>query len=251
MDAMPLLLTGEQMKHLADVLPDTPETVIATSQLRADRAQAWVDRWPHWQTAVVEDLGQPGEPMLFGHPAAWAAGLFAQFTHWICLNVAQGDAAVMARLMGEQLQRPLRHKDDVYHTLTGPVSAVSHPDVRCLTSGDVPLLAAAPALIRGPDPARLLQERFAAGAIVDGAVVAIAQNYAISPKFGDVGVATLPEFRERGYAAAGAALVAKWLVENGRTPVWSCGADNGASLRVAQKVGFAEVSRRVYLIIDN
>jgi RimJ/RimL family protein N-acetyltransferase len=52
-------------------------------------------------------------------------------------------------------------------------------------------------------------------------------------------------------AAAAAARVADWLWGNGRTPVWSCGADNQASLRVAEKLGFVENGRRVYLIMTN
>lgn len=45
-----------------------------------------------------------------------------------------------------------------------------------------------------------------------------------------------------------AAIVCRWVQDSGRVPVWSCGEDNLASLRVAQKLGFREVSRRVYLI---
>ena len=35
-----------------------------------------------------------------------------------------------------------------------------------------------------------------------------------------------------------------------RIPVWSCGGTNLASLRIAARLGFTEVSRRVYLIPD-
>ena len=37
------------------------------------------------------------------------------------------------------------------------------------------------------------------------------------------------------------------IQETGRTPVWSCGEDNIASLKVAQKLGFEEVSRLTYV----
>ena len=42
--------------------------------------------------------------------------------------------------------------------------------------------------------------------------------------------------------------MARRLQAEGQTPVWSTGEDNWASQRVAEKVGFAEVSRRMYLI---
>ena len=49
-------------------------------------------------------------------------------------------------------------------------------------------------------------------------------------------------------ATAAAALVAERVQAHGRIPVWSCGGTNVASLRVAAKLGFREVSRRVYLL---
>lgn len=247
---MVIQLEQAQAGRLAAQLPDDPETVIAASQMRANRARVWVDAWPAWQTAVVEDLGQPGEPMLFGQPAAWPASLFAGQRQWTCLNAAAADAAAMQAFLEAGMQRPFRPYDDVYHTLTASVAWPSHPSVRRLTAADLPLLYDAPPLLRGADPRRLVHETMAAGAVIDGLLAAVAHNYALSEKFGDVGVATLPAYRGRGLAVACAALVAAWLQQNGRIPVWSCGEGNRASLRVAQKLGFTEYSRRVYLILD-
>jgi predicted GNAT family acetyltransferase len=95
----------------------------------------------------------------------------------------------------------------------------------------------------------LLNQTAAAGAIINNQLVAIAQNYALTEGYGDIGVFTLPDWRGRGFAAAAAAQVARWLQGNGRIPVWSCGESNLASLRVAEKVGFVESGRRVYLIL--
>jgi predicted GNAT family acetyltransferase len=86
--------------------------------------------------------------------------------------------------------------------------------------------------------------------VVNGRVVAIAQNYAFSDQYGDVGVSTLPDFRGQGLATAAAALVARELQQNGRIPVWSCGEDNYASLRVAEKLGFKYDSQRTYIILE-
>ena len=58
-------------------------------------------------------------------------------------------------------------------------------------------------------------------------------------------MSTLEEWRGRGLATAAASLVAQAIQESGRAPMWSAG--NPASLRVAQKLGFVEVSRRVYI----
>jgi predicted GNAT family acetyltransferase len=113
------------------------------------------------------------------------------------------------------------------------------------------LLKAAPPELRGSNPEHLLNKTAAAGAIINNQLVAIARNYALTEGYGDIGVFTLSEWRGRGLAAAAAAQVARWLQANGRIPVWSCGEHNLASLRVAEKLGFVENGRRVYIILQD
>ena len=74
------------------------------------------------------------------------------------------------------------------------------------------------------------------------------QTSALGDHFADIGALTNAAFRGRGYSTAAAAIVCRWVQQSGRVPVWSCGEDNAASLRVAEKLGFREVGRRVYLI---
>ena len=50
-----------------------------------------------------------------------------------------------------------------------------------------------------------------------------------------------------GLATASESIVARRIKDLGRIPVWSAGEDNEASLHIAAKLGFAEVSRRVDL----
>jgi GNAT superfamily N-acetyltransferase len=148
---------------------------------------------------------------------------------------------------------PIRQQGDVYHTLTKPppASLLDHPDIRLLTPNDLPLLKAAPPELRGSNPEHLLNKTAAAGATINDQLVAIAQNYALTAGYGDIGVFTLPDWRGRSLATAAAAQVARWLQENGRIPVWSCGEHNLASLRVAEKLGFVENGRRVYIILQD
>ena len=56
------------------------------------------------------------------------------------------------------------------------------------------------------------------------------------------------QWREKGFATAAASRVAQEIQAKGKVPAWSCGEDNIASLRVAQKLGFTEVGRRTYVI---
>ena len=252
-------LTTEQAQTLADTLPDSSQTVISISQLKRGLAQAYVvGDVADWETAVIFDSGQPGEPMAFGRNAAQIADLMAALPGWFCVNVVDDVASQLGPLLAAKMGCPVRFYGDIYHTLTQPAPRWPHPAVRRLTTADLPLLQAAPEMIRGHDPARMLGEMSAAGAIVDGRIVAIAQNYALSDRYGDVGVSTLPDFRGQGLATAAAALVAQGLQGNactersrsGRIPVWSCGVDNHASLRVAQKLGFQFESRRTYIILE-
>ena len=97
----------------------------------------------------------------------------------------------------------------------------------------------------------VLREGFVAGAVVDNRLVSVAHTNAITERYADIGVFTHQDYRNRGYSTAAASLVARAIQGSGRMPVWSCGEDNLASLRVAAKVGFTEVSRRTYVIPFN
>ncbi len=250
------MLSLTQCQQLAETLPDSPETVIAISQLRRGLARAWVvgeigeGDTAVWETAVVEDTGQPGEPLVFGHNVAPMADLLRQIPGWFCVNVSRDSAPGLVPLIEQMMGCPVRLLEDVYHTLTQPAPAITHPHVRLLTPADLSLLEAAPFELQGTQPRRTLLEMVAAGAIVDGQLVAIAQNYARTDRYGEIGVHTLPAYRQQRYAVATAAAVARYIQSLGLTPVWSCGAHNEASLRTAVRLGFVEVSRRVYIILD-
>ena len=94
----------------------------------------------------------------------------------------------------------------------------------------------------------LLSQGIIACAIVSGQIVATALTAARSQRHADVGVYTHPNHRQRGFATAAASMVARRVREAGQIPVWGAGEHNTASLRVAAKLGFVEVSRRTYVI---
>jgi GNAT superfamily N-acetyltransferase len=248
-------LDAQQCSLLAALLPDTPQTVISRAHLLWGTARAYAVGLTEvgFETAVVEDPGCPGEPMIFGHNPQQIANLMPRIPNWFCINVASEIAAELAPLLATRMETSMRQQGDVYHILTQPPPAtlLDRSDIRLLTPNDLPLLEAAPPELRGSNPEHLLHQTAAAGAIVNNQLVAIAQNYALTEGYGDIGVFTLPAWRGRGLAAAAAALVARWLQENGRIPVWSCGEHNQASLRVAEKLGFVKNGRRVYIILQN
>ncbi|MGD8626169.1 MAG: GNAT family N-acetyltransferase [Anaerolineae bacterium] len=77
-------------------------------------------------------------------------------------------------------------------------------------------------------------------AIVDDRVASWATVDGVVEGFGDAGLFTLPRYRRRGLATAvSAATVAHGLARGMKAINWTCAADNVASIRVAEKLGFA------------
>ena len=196
---------------------------------------------------------QPGEPVGFGDDATALWDLLQSVDGWFCVEVMPACAAALGPLIAAQTGRRVRYYGDIYYALAIPAAPIRDDAVRLLTVADLSLLDAAPREIQGAGfggTRALLEEGVVAGAIVDGALVAIAHTSALTPRHADIGVATLGGWRGRGFATAAAALVAERVQARGRTPVWSTGEDNVASQRVAQKLGFAEVGRRMYVIVE-
>ena len=160
-------------------------------------------------------------------------------------------AASLGALIEADTGTSVRYYGDVYHALLEPVHPYPNAAVRLLTSEDVKHLAEAPIEVQGngyETHEAMLTEGLAAGAVVDSNIVAIAHTYAETDLHADIGISTVETWRKNGFATAAASLVAQAIQAKGKVPVWSCGETNIASLRVAQKLGFTEVSRRTYVI---
>ena len=242
---------------VADALGDTPETAIPTHLLRRGLADAYIaGSLPRFDGAMVQSHSLPYEPWCFGTDPDVLWHLLRRLNEWgrrgMSPNVATDLVDPLSALMKRTANVEVRQYGDVYHTLTERVVEFATPEVRLLDLGDSDLLAAFES-----DPCRLgfktfedlLKNGFAAGALVDNRLVALAHTNAVTAHFADIGVVTDAAWRGKGFASASACIVARRIQELGRTPVWSAGEDNVASLRVAAKLGFVEVSRRVYLNI--
>jgi RimJ/RimL family protein N-acetyltransferase len=236
---------------LARALGESPQTVIAVHHLRRGTCRAWVVGEPaDFRAAIVQGDEMPTEPTAFGTDAAAVWALLHAVSGWDCMNVDPEVAADVGAAIQTATGCPVRHYGDVYHALFDPPAQAHSDAVRRLTLDDLALFAEAPefAVSAFGSPREVLEEGCAAGAVAGGRLVALAQTSALGERFADIGAFTNAAFRGRGYATAAAAIVCWWAQEGGRVPVWSCGEDNAASLRVAEKIGFREVGRRVYLI---
>lgn len=243
---------------LARALGESPETVIAVHHLRRGSCRAWAAGEPaHFRAAVLLRDNMPAEATAYGSDAAAVWELLQVVKGWDYVNVGGDVAADVGWAIAAATGRPVRHYGDVYHVLLDPPARAHSDAVHRLTLGDLDLFKAAAgdfsiSEFGGPaaagSPKAVLEEGCAAGAIVEGRLVGLVQTSAMSEGFADIGAFTAEGCRGKGYSTAAAAIVCRWVRRSGRIPVWSCGEDNLASLRVARKLGFCEVSRRVYLV---
>ncbi len=69
-------------------------------------------------------------------------------------------------------------------------------------------------------------------------IAAWAFTAAVSSKEIDIGVETCSEYQKRGLAAIVASRMIQYILEQNKTPVWACHAQNTASQALAKKIGF-------------
>jgi len=203
--------------------------------------------------AVIQADLLPNEPMAFGQDPEVLWSLLTAVKGWECVNVPSQCATALGEIIEERTGVPVRYYSDIYHVLSKPALDFHSEAVRQLTLADLELLESAPPKLQGRafgSPYALLSEGVAACAIMSGRIVAIAHTSAHTERYADIGAFTFKEWRSRGFATAAASIVARRVQEAGQTPVWSTGEANKVSLRVAQKLGFREVSRRTYVILD-
>jgi hypothetical protein len=237
---------------LAAALGTTPESVISVHLLRRGLAQAYVAGRPaRFAAAIVRNLAYATDELTaFGWDPDAVWHLLRGLDGWRCIEVDPAVAPAVADRIAAT-GTPPRFLTDLYHVADNPIPPVLHRSVRLLTPADCALLVDAPPLLRGAGFGSiddLLAHGFAAAALVGDAIVSLAHTSARADDYADIGVGTLPAWRGRGLATAAAALVTRAVQAAGQVPVWSTGEDNLASLRMARKLRFREVARRVYII---
>lgn len=246
-------LTSQECLELADLLGDTPMTVISAARLKHGMCDAYINGTlqQNVNAALVFDAFCPDEPCGFGTDANALWQLLKATHGWGCINVDTACAEPLGTLIETETGTSIRYYGDVYHALLEPAHSYPNEVVRLLTLEDVERLAKAPTEVQGngyKTREAMVTDGIVAGAVVDGNIVAIAHTYAETDLHADIGVSTLEAWREKGFATAAASVVAQGIQSKGKVPAWSCGEDNTASLRVAEKLGFTEVGRRTYVI---
>lgn len=88
---------------------------------------------------------------------------------------------------------------------------------------------------------KMVSEELCCGVFVEGDLVSCTDAPSvpyIRDEVREIGINTLPEYRGRGYAADACAAAMHSAVRRGKCPIWSTSADNIASQRLAEKLGF-------------
>jgi hypothetical protein len=121
----------------------------------------------------------------------------------------------------------------------------STPAARLLTMGDAALVeefeAGSAAYFLDPLHAPCL------GVVVDGHLVSVAHSSARTVAARELGINTLLEARQHGYAKAATSAWTDAVQREGLTPIYSAFAHNAASLRLAAACGYIRVSESVYV----
>jgi GNAT superfamily N-acetyltransferase len=245
-------LEADEKRLLAESLADAPENCIEVHFLRRNLCRAWVAGDPHSPVAsLIQPRVFPDELTANGTGAADVWQLLQVIENWASVEVESRLADELAGLIERRTGLAVRTYDDVYFVGRLPVVTLPHPYVRLLGPFDRHLVDALPESRAGDcwgGSDVLLREGFAAGAVVSGRLVAVAFTSARTDRYADIGAFTVPGWRRRGMASLAAAHVAGAVQNRGLTPIWSCGADNLPSTRLARRLGFAEHARLSYII---
>ena len=78
--------------------------------------------------------------------------------------------------------------------------------------------------------------------VTDGEVAAWAFSAAVSSTEIDIGIETQEKYQHRGFAAIVSKAMIKYVLEQGKIPVWACHYKNIASAKLADKLGFDKVA---------
>jgi hypothetical protein len=243
---------GDEERHLlAEALGDTPETTIAVHLLRRGLCSAYIGDEPA-EAAIVQNQTLQGDVYAFGVSPDAIRELLDVATGWRRVNAPKPVSRLLGAAVEQQTGLNMKYETVVYHTLNSPVVGYRDTAVHRLTPQDSHLLTAAPPQLQVGafgDMNTLLGEGVMACAIVDGDVVTIAYTAAITERHAEISVMTLEPWRGRAFATSAASLVAEEVQRVGLVPVWTTTDDDFASIRIAEKLGFAETSRRAVMSV--
>ena len=137
---------------------------------------------------------------------------------------------------------------ELLHGADSPIASL-RPCIRSLGPADFDLLEEVPGLLKRQSPEAVCQS-ICAGAVVEGRLVCVAQALGTWGRYGELWVATEPAARRQGYATACACLVIRGMAGAGLLPVFRSQEDDWPALKLAHRLGFKELLRRVSVALE-
>jgi|SRR5579859_1030951 len=214
--------------------PERPGPLVGAHVLRTGLGSFWVDCLPAPRAMLVEAAGNYS---LAGAASALGPGDLPPLEGFIEAPPAFVPvlrAAVPALAPWERV---------IFELPGAPAAAPADAPLRRLGPADAPALDGLSDECHWVSntwggPAGLAASGHAWGAFAAGRLVSVAGTFFLGEVYEDVAVATEPGWRGRGLSPACAAALCADICARGRRPCWSTSADNPASQRVAQKLGF-------------
>jgi GNAT superfamily N-acetyltransferase len=231
-------LTLEQVAALPGrLLPGGPGPTVAEHVAATGYGTCSADRWPDPRALVA---GCGGNYALSGDPAALRPADLGGITGF--LDAPERFAPLLLDAFGD-----LREWPRVVLTLDGPPARIAVPpayDVRRLGPADAGRLDGLAddtrwISVSWGGAAGLAGSRSAWGAFDGARLAAVACPFFVGSAYVDLGVVTEEDARGQGLSTACAAAVCDDVRARGLTPSWTTSPDNAASLRGAEKLGFA------------
>ncbi|PJF26555.1 MAG: hypothetical protein CUN53_07385 [Phototrophicales bacterium] len=228
----------------------TPVTVAALHALRLGLAQAWIsgDIF-NPRAVVVQRTKTPAEPLAYGIDAGAIWAILRTLEGWESVTVDTDIARDLRPIMNWYYPNVCL-QEIVFYALRGAPIQPPVPDLqtRLLSNADIHLLGTLLIDDFGfGTRENMLRNGIAAAALFAGRLMSLAWVSAYAGLYAEVSAYTEPDMRGRGLASYTTWLVMEALRRRGSLPVWAVDEGNGAALRVADKLGLLEVSRRVSL----
>jgi predicted GNAT family acetyltransferase len=233
-----MLLTPEQTATLKTwFLPERPGPLIGLHVIHTGNGACFVDRWPAPQAMLVETASNYS--LLGDAQALTPADLQPHIRGFVetsqafipLLTVAFPDMRTWPRVILAQPEAP------------GLVTKSDYSVRRLELSDTYHLWGLSPESTwiskTWGGPQSLASSGFAWGAFVAGKLASVACSFFLGQMYEEIGVATEPDFRGLGLSTACARALCNDIRDRGRQASWTTSPDNTASLRVAEKLGFA------------
>lgn len=216
--------------------PDRPGPLVGLHVLQTGNGACFVDRWPDPRAVLVETAGNyslggdddrlaPGDLRRRIAGFVEAPGSFEPRLREACPTLVVWERVILELAEGPPVVSPR----------SSAVRRLGPPDAFQVW-GLSPESAWIAKTWGGPTG--LAASGRAWGAFVGGRLAAVACTFFVGQRYEDIGVVTEPEHRGAGLSAACAGALCDDIRRRGRRPSWSTSPDNGASLRVAEKLGF-------------